>query len=103
MSERSDAGPAGKPGLPAKVLLLLVFAIPVAFVGAVLLGNAAAAPNFAVLGVLGMVTALAMAIAGRIRTKRMQKPWLVALCANAIVVFVGAGLIDFSSFAGGGH
>tara|TARA_R110002072_G_scaffold46591_2_gene128878 strand:- start:59103 stop:59414 length:312 start_codon:yes stop_codon:yes gene_type:complete len=103
VSGPSDADRVGKPGLPAKVLLLLVFAIPVAFAGAVLLGNAAAGPNFAVLGVLGMVAALAMAIAGRIRTKRIQKPWLVALCANAVVVFVAAGLIDFSGFAGGGH
>lgn len=95
-----------KSGNCAKAFLLIVLAIPVAFLVALLLraeGDTSIGPNFAVLGVLGMVASLAMAIAGRVRTKRMQKSWLLALAANAVVVFVGLGLIDFSGLAGGGH
>ena len=100
MHLRKTAGP------PPKVLLWVAFAIPAAFVVAMLLrasSDASVAPNFAVLGLAGMILSLVMAIAGRIGTKRMQKQWLVALLCNALVVFVGLGLVDFGSFAGGGH
>ncbi|MFT4515486.1 MAG: hypothetical protein ACI89X_004256 [Planctomycetota bacterium] len=93
-------------GRPAKALLLIGDAIPIGFVVAMLLRaehDESVAPNFAVLGVLGMVLSLAMAIAGRVRTKRIQKAWLLVLFANAMVVFTAAGVIDFSGFAGGGH
>ncbi len=50
-----------------------------------------------------MLLSVAMAIAGRVRTKRMQDFWLLALLANAAVVFVGAGAIDFSGLAVGGR
>jgi hypothetical protein len=94
------------PNQPGKALLWIVCAIPVAFVPAMLLraeDDVSIAPNFAVLAGLGMLLSLVMAILGRIRTKRMQKSWLLALFANAAVVFLAAGAIDFSGFAGGGH